>query len=129
MSNEQESPFLDPTPPHWVAQGLAYLLILSFGAAVAASIMIRVPETVSIPFALLPMHGADPIRVSRGGIVARVHVTEGQSVRKGEPLFVIQSPPIGDRSSELRTLETQLKGAHESLANARREYESQRSAD
>ncbi|HEV2799641.1 MAG TPA: HlyD family secretion protein [Pyrinomonadaceae bacterium] len=49
-----DSPFLDTDPPHWAARGLAYLLILLFVGVVSASLLIRIPETVSAPFILVP---------------------------------------------------------------------------
>ena len=127
--DEAGATFLDVTPPHWAARGLAYLLILLAVGAVVASVVIRLPETVSSPFVLVPSGGADPIRASRNGIIAAVRVGEGQTVAKGDPAFVIRSPSIGDRSAELKSLETQLVGAEESRANTRQQHESQRRAD
>jgi multidrug resistance efflux pump len=121
--------FLSDEPPHWAARGLAYLLIVLFAAALTAAIVVRVPETVSGPFVLEPVRGADPMRASRSGRVSEVRVAEGQAVRRDDPLFVIQSAPVGDRSAELRTLETQLGGIDARFRNARREYESQQQAD
>jgi membrane fusion protein len=126
---DEETSFLDTRAPHWAANGLAYLIVIAVLLALVALIAVHVPETVTSPFVLVPTRGTDPVRASRSGIVARVRVTEGQAARKGEPLFVIQSSPIGDRASELSALETQLKGAQESLANARREHESRRQAE
>ncbi len=126
---DEELSFLNPKPPHWAANGLAYLILVVFALAAVASVAVQVPETVNSSFVLVPTKGTDPVRASRSGIVAKVRVTEGQSVQKGEQLFVIQSSPIGDRSSELSGLTTQLKGAGESLANVGKEYESQRQAD
>ena len=125
----EESPFLEGAPPHWAARGLAGMLIIVFAAAVVASFVITLPETISSPFVLVPGHGADPIRASRGGVVAAVRLAEGQTVARGAPAFVIRSAAAGDRSSELRSLETQMSGAEDSRLNARQRYESQRRAD
>lgn len=128
-TDDPSSPFLNVAPPHWAARGLAYLLIFLFTTALLFSVVLRVPEIVSSPFVLVPVHGTDPVRASRSGNVAEVRAAEGQSVLKGDPLFVIQSSPVGDRSAELHALKTQLTGTTESLTNAKREYESQRLAD
>ena len=125
----EENPFLEGTPPHWAARGLAGLLLAVFVVAVVASIVITLPETISSPFLLVPGHGADPIRASRAGVVAAVRLTEGQTVAQGAPAFVIRSAVAGDRSSELRSLETQMSGAEESRLNARQRHESQQRAD
>ena len=129
MPQEESTPFLETDPPHWAARGLSYILILLFTAALLASALVHIPETVSGSFVLVPMHGTDPVRASDDGIVSEVRVTEGASVRKGDPLFVIQSKLTGDRSAELRTLRMQSKGSGDKLASAHMKYESQRLAD
>lgn len=125
----EENPFLEGAPPHWAARGLAVMLLVVFAAAVVASIVITLPETISSPFVLVPGHGADPIRASRGGVVAAVRLAEGQTVAQGAPAFIIRSAAAGDRSSELRSLETQMSGAEDSRLNARQRHDSQRRAD
>ena len=126
---EGRAPFLDVDPPHWAVRGLAYVLIALFAAAAAASIVITLPERVSSPFVLAPRQGTDPVRAARGGTVTAAQVREGQMVARGDLLFVIRSSSVGDRSAELRTLETQLLGTEEGRRNARQKYESQRRSD
>jgi biotin carboxyl carrier protein len=126
---EETTSFLEAAPPHWAARGLALVLMVVFVAALVGSIVITLPETVSSPFVLVPGHGADPIRASRGGVVVAVRLAEGQAVARGAPAFVIRSAAAGDRSSELRSLETQMSGAEDSRLNARQRYEGQRRAD
>jgi hemolysin D len=122
-------PFLEGEPPHWAARGLALLVLAVFLAAAIGSIVITLPETVSSPFVLVPGQGADPVRASRAGTVAAVRVTEGQALARGAPAFVIRSATAGDRSAELRSLETQMTGAEDSRVNARQRFDSQRRAD
>jgi len=50
-------PFLDLTPPHWAANGLAYLVIALVALAGVAAVAVKVPETVSSPFLLAPCSG------------------------------------------------------------------------
>lgn len=123
------APFLTSEPPHWAARGLSLLVLVVFAVAVVASVVITLPETVSSPFVLVPGHGADPVRAARSGTVAAVRVAEGQMAARGAPLFVIRSSTAGDRSAELRSLETQLSGAEDSRLNTRQRYESQQRAD
>ncbi|HKG93798.1 MAG TPA: HlyD family efflux transporter periplasmic adaptor subunit [Gemmatimonadaceae bacterium] len=123
------APFLDPDPPHWAARGLAYFLLAVFAAAAVASVVVRVPETISGTFALVPERGTDPLRAMREGVVAEVRVAEGQQVGRGEALWVVRSQPAGERSAELQTLRTQAEGTRASIVNAGREYESRRQAD
>jgi membrane fusion protein len=126
---EARAAFLDVQPPHWAARGLAYVLLLVFAAAAVASVVITLPETISGPFALVPVRGTDPVRAPRSGVLSAVRVSEGQAVAKGDPAFAIRSAAIGDRSAELRSLDAQLAGGDEGHANARSKYESQRRAD
>jgi multidrug efflux pump subunit AcrA (membrane-fusion protein) len=128
-TGEAPEPFLAGEPPHWAARGLSLVLLVVFAAVAVASVVITLPETVSSPFVLVPGHGADPVRASRSGTVAAVRVVEGQTVTRGAPTFVIRSSAVGDRSAELRSLETQLTGAEDSRLNARQRFESQRRAD
>lgn len=123
------NPFLDTTPPHWAGRGLANLLIILFVIGVVATVTIRVPETVSGPFTLVPVHGTDPVRASHKGRVLHVRVAEGTAVGDSAPMFVIRSEPVGDRTAELETLRAQLRGAAGSAANATAQYDRQRRAD
>ena len=124
-----EPPFLETVPPHWAARGLAYVLILLFVVALGVSILLHLPETVSSPFVLVPVGGTDAVRTLRGGVVVESPVLEGQMVTKGATIAVIRSQDVGDRFSELQTLENQLKNGVESLTNARHKRESERHAD
>ena len=54
---DEDPPFLDPSPPHWAANGLAYLVILVVTLATVAVVAVQVPETVSSPFLLTPCSG------------------------------------------------------------------------
>ncbi len=127
--NEALTPFLDTDPPHWAARGLAYIVIVLFLTALLACIFVRIPETVSSPFVLVPVRGADPVRTSDDGIVEQVNAVEGSAVRKGDPLFVIQSKVTADRTSEYQTDRVRIKAAEDKLVSAQMKQESQRMAD
>ena len=129
LAGDSEVPFLDTDPPHWAARGLAYFLIVFFLVACIVAILLHLPETVSSPFTLAPIRGTDAVRTLRSGMVAEIRTSEGQPVEKGATLFVVRSQDVGDRYSELETLENQVKNGLESLANARSRHESQRRTD
>jgi multidrug efflux pump subunit AcrA (membrane-fusion protein) len=122
-------PFLASAPAPSAARALSWILIALFAAAIVGAVLIQVPEKVTTRFVLVPAQGADEVRAPRDGSIGQVHVVETQTVARGQALFVIHSTQIGDRAVELRTLETQLHGAADRLANERRRYESQRAAD
>jgi multidrug efflux pump subunit AcrA (membrane-fusion protein) len=124
----RQTPYLTSDPPHWAARGLSYLLILIFTALVLGAVSIKVPETISAPFVLAPRVGTDPVRALRRGMIQQVDLREGQAVNQGDPLFVIRSEQTGEMSADLRTLETELRGANESLRLARERFRSQQQA-
>jgi len=126
---QEEAPFMPSDPPHWVARGLAHLLMGLGGIIAIGAAVVKVPETVSGRFVLMPIQGLDPLRAPRKGIADAVRVTEGQRVAAGDSLFVIVSEPAGDRYSQFRMLQEQLRSADERATNGRRQYESEQLAD
>jgi multidrug efflux pump subunit AcrA (membrane-fusion protein) len=127
--NDPAPPFLDRTPPPWAARSLVWILIGLFAATVIAAVAIDMSETVSARFVLVPERGADQIRAARDGSVAEIRASEAESVDRGQVLLVLRSSAIGDRSAELRALETQMQGAADRLGNERRRHDSQHLAD
>jgi membrane fusion protein len=122
-------PFLDPAPPPWAARALASILLALFGAAVAALILVQVPETVSAVFVLAPARGNDPIRALHNGTVTRVNVEDAQAVERGAVLFVVASEPVGDRAAERQTLDARIEGGSGRLANEEQKYMNGQRAD
>jgi membrane fusion protein len=119
------SPYLDPEPPPWAARGLASILLLLFAALIIASVLVQVPETVSTTFVLEPVRGTDPVRAFRDGIVTEVRTGDAQTVRAGQTMFLIASPPVGDRASEWQSLKAQLEGVDARLTNSRVRYQNE----
>lgn len=117
--------FLALAPPHWVARGLTYAIISIVLIGAIASVVIKLPETVTADFVLVPARGTDPIKTTRQGIVNQVFVSEGQSVNQGEVIATLKSEAAGDRASELMTVQTQIVGAGESFINAKAKFTAQ----
>jgi membrane fusion protein len=91
--------------PSSVAMWLSVFLILLFGAAAAAVVFVKVPDTIRCPFVLVPEGGDDPVQATRDGTLVGILVSDTQTVRKGEDLFVIRSQQIRNWTGELETLE------------------------
>ena len=121
--------FLDLTPPHWASRALSYLILSTVLAAVIASIVIKLPETVTASFVLNPTHGADPLKAPRSGIASHVFVSEGQTVNQGDLILTLRSETAGDRAADLMTVQTQLAGAGQSYINAKEKFNAQTLAD
>ena len=128
-STEPTKSFLDLAPPHWASRALSYVIISTVVVAGIASIVIKLPETVTANFVLAPTRGSDPIRTPRQGVADRVFVSEGQSVNQGDLILTLRSEIAGDRTADLMTLQTQMAGAGESFGNAKQKFTSQTLAD
>lgn len=121
--------FLALAPPHWAARGLSYAIIAVVLIAAIAAVVIRLPDTVTADFVLVPARGTDPIKATRQGIVNRVFVSEGQTVNQGDVIATLKSEAAGDRAAELMTAQTQLAGAGESFTNAKARFAAQSLAE
>jgi len=121
--DDHEAEFLDSDPPHWVARGLAWLLIGIMTAAAIAVVVVHVPDTVRGRFVLAPRAGADPVRARKDGIVTEVRNREGDSVVVGAALVLLRSPSLIDRSGDRHTLETQRRSDGERLSIAASQHQ------
>src|ERR1044072_840740 len=121
--------FLALAPPHWPARGLSYAVIAIVLIAAIASVVIKLPETVTADFVLVPVRGTDPIKATRQGIVNDLFVSEGQKVNQGDVIATLRSESAGDRAAELMTVQTQLAGTGESFLNAKAKFLAQTRAD
>src|SRR5262249_36195810 len=107
-SLDAESEMLPQDPPPWIIRSTAWILLAAFLFALLIAIVMRLPETVSCPFSLVPATGTDPIQSPVRAIISRAAVDEGQPVKAGEELFVL-------RSDEIRGLDTQFRTITEDL--------------
>ncbi|MDQ3118437.1 MAG: HlyD family efflux transporter periplasmic adaptor subunit [Verrucomicrobiota bacterium] len=115
---ESESEMLPQDPPAWIIRACAWLLISFFTLALVAAILVRLPETVTAPFILVPKDGADPIQSPYLAIVNRVAVTEGDTVKAGAELFVLRSDEIRGLDMQFRTLTEDLPEREGNLAKS-----------
>lgn len=123
-SLETESEMLSQDPPPWFVRSLAWLLVGLFAIALLAATFVQLPETVTAPFILVPENGADPIQAPRMSIVHQVCVRMGQSVKAGDPLYVLRSDEIRGWGTEARTMSEDLRTHEDGLAKADAEYAS-----
>lgn len=124
-SLDVESEMSPQEPPPWIIRSTAWLLLAAFLLALVVAIVVRLPESVRCPFVLVPATGADPIQSPRQGIISRVAIEEGQPVKAGDDLFVLQSDEIRGWETQFRTLTEDLRSKEESLARYNTAYVSQ----
>ena len=124
--NEGESEMMPQDPPPWFVRSVAWLIIAMFGVALLAAVLVKLPETVTCPFVLVPAGGADPIQAPRLAVVSKVSVSVGQSVKEGDPLYVLRSDEIRGWGTEVQTLGEDLHTHQEGLDKAETSYNSAR---
>jgi multidrug efflux pump subunit AcrA (membrane-fusion protein) len=122
---DSESEMIPQDPPPRIIRGIAWLLVAMFGTAMIAAVTVHLPETVSAPFILAPKNGADPIQSSRLAVVSRVNVSEGETVKAGQELFVLRSDEIRGLSTQAGTLAEDLRTHEHGLVKADTAYASQ----
>jgi len=125
-SLDVESEMLPQEPPPWIIRSTGWILLAAFLFALLIAIVMRLPETVSCPFVLVPATGADPIQSPVRAIISHIGVDEGQPVKAGEELFVLRSDEIRGLDTQFRTLTEDLRSKEESLARYESAYIAQR---
>jgi multidrug efflux pump subunit AcrA (membrane-fusion protein) len=110
--------FLEGAPPVWAARGLSSILLCIAALTLVAALVVRVPETVSATFVLVPEQGADPARALRSGTRLRAElalpeasmalVRPGQTVKLLYDAFPYQR--YGARAATLRWIESAKVG-------------------
>ncbi len=125
-SPDAESEMLPQDPPPWFVRSMAWLLIAMFGVALLAAIFVKLPDTVTCPFLLVPVGGADPIQSPRLAIVYRVCVRVGDTVKVHDPLYILRSDEVRDWGTELRTLGQDLRTREQGLTKDDAVFDSQR---
>ena len=113
---EEQAPLVSPDPPPWFFRALAWLLISLFVVALAASILVRVPDSVHSRFILEPSGGADPIQSPRQAVLEEVLLRPGQEVRKGQALFLLRADDVRDWRAQVDTDEQNLRAIRQRTA-------------
>jgi membrane fusion protein len=126
--DQSSAPFLDVEPPPWAARGLSHVVIAMAVLGLIATAVVRVPETVSGAFTLVPTDGADPVRARRAGVVAEVRIHEGDTIGLGAPIMILRSSSLSERSGDARQLEAQVRSDQLRLRIVASQYETRRRA-
>jgi len=124
-SIDVESKMAPQEPPPWIIRSTAWLLMAAFLFALLIAIVMRLPESVRCPFVLVPATGADPIQAPHQAVISHVAVSEGQTVKSGEELFVLRSDEIRGWDTQFRTLTEDLRNKEESLTESDTAYAAQ----
>ncbi|MEZ5386275.1 MAG: HlyD family efflux transporter periplasmic adaptor subunit [Prosthecobacter sp.] len=121
----QQAPMLPRDPPPRAARLIGWFLVALFTTVVTAAIVVRIPETVSCRFLLVPKDGADPIQAPYQVVVKAVRIVEGQEVKAGDELFLLHSDEIRARHTLLQTLTAELAAKEQGVAKLEALHNSQ----
>ena len=124
-SIDSESEMLPTDPPLWIVRSTGRILIVLFGLALVASVVVHFPETSTSEFVLVPKSGADPIQSPRLATIEKVNVTEGQLVKKNDEMFMLQSDEIHAWDTEMRTIMEDLRTKQENAEKITSAYASE----
>ena len=124
-SLEESSEMLPRDPPAWIARALAWLLIALFLSAIAAAVLVSIPETVRCRFVLVPRDGADPVQSPYIAVVSQVRAAEGAEVPAGAELFELRSDEILNFRSQLGMFTEDLHAKQENTAKLEAAYRAQ----
>lgn len=119
---EADAPIAPKDPPHWFVVALAWLLIALFATALLVAIFVHVPETVRSRFVLMPENGVESIQSPRRGVVAQVSAKQGQSVHKGDLLFLLRVDEVREWKLESDTRREELRALQERLGKEEEAY-------
>ncbi|RPI21658.1 MAG: HlyD family efflux transporter periplasmic adaptor subunit [Acidobacteria bacterium] len=108
-----------------VAIAAGTLIILLAAAGLAGAIILRVPDSVTATFQLLPPAGADPVHATMDGVLTDIRVHETKDVRAGDELFTIQSREIRQWTTELLTLNEEMESIERRAKLAEEDYRTQ----
>jgi multidrug efflux pump subunit AcrA (membrane-fusion protein) len=105
--------FLEDKLPSKVVRATSSLVIVMGLAAMAAAAFMPLPERISGDFVLVPVEGADPVRASIAGTLERSLVRAGDTVVKGQVLFVVRSEDVAVGRARLDRLTRELAAQEE----------------
>lgn len=111
-------------PPPVVLTLVGWLILAVFAAGVAASVLIRFPETIHCRFRLVPESGADPIQSPIDGVLRGILAAEGKEVAKGELLFEIRSDELLNWQTELRSDIEETRALEERMRRSEESHQS-----
>jgi multidrug efflux pump subunit AcrA (membrane-fusion protein) len=124
-SIDAESEMLPQDPPPSIVRFTGWLLIAFFLFGLLIAIILKLPETVHCSFVLVPATGADPVQSAHQGVISRVSVREGQTVKRGDELFVLRSDEIRGLDTQFRSITEDLRTKEEGLEQSDAAYLSQ----
>lgn len=93
-------------------------ILVFFGAGLGSAAYAPIDKGVGVPGTFIVESKMKPVQHQRGGIVARVHVSEGQDVKAGDLLVSLDTTAIDE---QITALKAQAEAAQKQLALAREE--------
>lgn len=100
---------------------MTVLLVGIAAAAVAFSLWAQVPRKVRVPGVLAPDLGLIELTATEAGVLRESQVMQGQTVRAGDPMFVLELPEAVRQGAAQQDIERTLADRERSLSTQARD--------
>jgi len=105
---------------HW-SSALIWTFALLFGSSLIWAFTAKLDQTISVRGRIVPAGRVREVESPSGGVISDVHVSEGQLIAKGDPLFTVEAKGLASRREALiktvQLLELQAAGMRGILAS------------
>lgn len=105
---------------HW-SSALIWICTVLFGGTLIWAFTSRLDQTISVRGRLEPAGSVREVDSPSTGVVSKVFVKEGQTVKAGEPLFDVEAKGLASsrqaKATTIRLLELQVEGLKDLLAS------------
>lgn len=109
------TPRLDIRSP--LVAGIAVIIIF-FGFGITSAAVAPIDKGIGLPGTIIVESKVKPVQHVRGGVVAKIHVIEGQQVRAGDLLVTLDTQAVDE---QIGALKAQAEAAQRQLALIRQE--------
>ena len=87
---------------HW-SSALIWLCSVLFGGTLIWAFTAKIDQTVTVRGRLEPSGSVREVDSPSGGVVSKVFVKEGDSIKQGQPLFDVEAKGLASRRKALET--------------------------
>lgn len=93
-------------------------ILLFFGGGIGGAALVPIDKGIGMPGTIIVESKVKPVQHQKGGIVAEVHVREGQEVKAGDLLVTLSTQALDE---QIAALKAQAEAGQRQLALAREE--------
>ncbi|QNJ01781.1 HlyD family efflux transporter periplasmic adaptor subunit [Synechococcus sp. PROS-U-1] len=98
---------------HW-SSALIWTFALLFGSTLLWAFTAKLDQTITVRGRIVPAGRVRDVESPSAGVISQVHVTEGQLIARGDPLFTVEAKGLSSRRqallSTVQLLDLQAEG-------------------